>query len=300
MFHNLVVTLTDFYNINILGYLQTLYDYPIKLVSLIIDLAIVGYLFYKLIQIVKDTRAWQLLKGIIFLIAITLLSELFNLRILQYILTSFMSYIVIVLIVVFQPELRRALEQLGTNKISKFFGFDKDIETRIKENIYKISLAAFELSKSRTGGLFVLERDIKIKDVLSTGIPMEAEISPQLITNIFTPNTPLHDGAIIISNNKISAAACMLPLSNNSNISKELGMRHRAGIGISEESDAIAIIISEETGKVSVAKDGVLMPDVDEQKLKDILIKNLIIKKTFNENNVGKIRNLFHKTKKEG
>ena len=149
MIDNLIITLSNFYDTTVLGYLRNLYDYPIKIVSLAIDIVLVTFLVLKLLQLVKETRAWQLLKGIIFLVVVTFFSDLLNLRILNYILTSFMTYVVIIMVVVFQPELRRALEQLGTSKITKFFGIDKSLETRTKESIYKTVLAAFELSKSR-------------------------------------------------------------------------------------------------------------------------------------------------------
>lgn len=153
-----------------------------------------------------------------------------------------MPYGVIALIVIFQPELRRMLEQLGTNKITKYFGLDKDLATRTKEDIYKIVIAATELAKAKTGGLIVIEREIQIKDIIDIGVKIDAEVSPQLIVNLFTPNTPLHDGAVIIAKNKIAAAACILPLADDKDIAKEIGTRHRAGIGVSKESDAIAII----------------------------------------------------------
>ena len=264
----------------IFEYLKTLPQEPIKIVTLILDLAIVIFLVVKLVQLIRGTRALQLLKGIIFLILITIASGILELNILNYILTSFMTYGVILLIVIFQPELRRALEQLGSNKINRFFGIDKDIETKTKENIYKIVIAATELSKTKTGALIVLERDIKLKDIMDTGVPIDSEISPQLLVNIFTPKTPLHDGAVVISENRIKAAACMLPLSNDKHVSKRIGTRHRSAIGMSRESDAIVVVVSEETGKISVAKDGTLIADVKEDALKQILIKNLITKKT--------------------
>ena len=267
----------------ILEYLKTLPQEPIKIVTLILDLAIVIFLAVKLVQLIKGTRALQLLKGIIFLILITIVSGILELNILNYILTSFMTYGVILLIVIFQPELRRALEQLGSNKINRFFGIDKDIETKTKENIYKIVIAATELAKTKTGALIVLERDIKLKDIMDTGVPIDSEISPQLLVNIFTPKTPLHDGAVVISENRIKAAACMLPLSNDKHVSKRIGTRHRSAIGMSKESDAIVVVVSEETGKISVAKDGTLIADVKEDALKQILIKNLITKKTEKE-----------------
>ena len=209
----------------------------------------------------------------------TWLSGVCRLTILNHILNAITDWGVLSLVIIFQPEIRRGLEQLGTSKFSKYFGLDKDIATKTKEAIYKIVIAATELSKEKTGALIVIERDIEIKDIINTGVQMDSEISPQLLTNIFVPNTPLHDGAVVISNNKIAAAACMLPLAGDQDIAKELGTRHRAGIGISKESDSIAIIVSEETGKVSVAKDGTLIADVREDVLKKILISNIVTKR---------------------
>lgn len=231
-----------------------MYTNPLKLVILIIDIVIVVLLFTKLFKIVKDSRAWQLLKGIGLVVIAMALSSFLGLNILNYILTSFMTYGV-VLVVIFQPELRRSLEELGSNKLTKLFGIDKDIDTKTKEEIYKIAIAAFELSREKTGALIVIERDIEIKDIIETGIFMDSEISPQLLVNIFVPKTPLHDGAVVISGGRIKAAACMLPLAGDKDIARELGTRHRAAIGISKESDAIAVVVSEETGKVSIAKD---------------------------------------------
>ena len=156
---------------------------------------------------------------------------------------------------------------------------DKDIASKTKEDIYKISIAVTELAKNKIGALIVIERDIRIKDIISTGVEIDSQVSPQLLVNIFIPNTPLHDGAVVISDNKIAAAACMLPLASDSDIAKELGTRHRAAIGISKESDSIAIVVSEETGKISVAKDGVLIADVREDVLKKILISNIVTKR---------------------
>lgn len=284
MEQNIGKIFSTFYEQNILNYIQLLQQYPVKLISLILDVSIVVFLAYSLIKITKSSRAWQLLKGIAFLIVAQWLSKVLNLSILNYILSAFMSWGVILLIVIFQPEIRRALEQLGTNKITKFFGFDnKDIAKKTKEDIYKVVIAANELAKARTGALIVIERDIKIKDIVSTGIIIDSEVSPQLLVNIFVPKTPLHDGAVVISNNRIAAAACMLPLASSADIAKELGTRHRAAIGISKESDSIAIVVSEETGKISVAKDGTLIVDLKEEALKKILI-NSIVTKRFSEN----------------
>ena len=277
---NIGVVLNRFYEQNILTYIQMYQEYPIKLISLILDIVIVIFLAYELLRIVKDSRAWQLVKGIAFLVIATALSGLLKLHILNYILSTVMDWGVILIIIIFQPEIRRALEQLGgTNKFSRFFGFDKDIITKTKEDIYKVVIAVYELAQKRTGALIVIERDIQIKDIIATGIPLDSEVSPRLLVNIFVPNTPLHDGAVVISNNRIAAAACMLPLAGDQDIAKELGTRHRAGIGISKESDSLAIIVSEETGKVSVAKDGTLIADVREDALKKILISNIVTKR---------------------
>lgn len=280
----------NFYNENILNYFKSFHENPFELISLIIDIAIVIFLCYCFFRIVKGSRAWQLIKGIIFLVLATWLSGLFNLRILNAILTGIMNWGVIAVIVIFQPELRRALEQLGTNKFTRFFGIDKDIATKTKEDIYKVVIAVQELAKSKTGALIVIERDINIQDIIASGIPMEAEVSPQLLVNIFVPKTPLHDGAVVISNNKIAAAACVLPLANDADIAKELGTRHRAAIGISKESDSIAVVVSEETGKVSVAKDGTLIADVREDVLKKILITNIVTKRFTMEKKAKKVK----------
>ena len=274
---------------------------PFELITLILDLSIVIFLVYCFFKIVRGSRAWQLIKGIALLIIATWASGLLNLKILNWILTSIMNLGVIAVIVIFQPELRRGLEQLGTNKITKFFGIDKDLATKTKEDIYKVVIAAKELSNAKTGALIVLERDIKIQDIIATGIPMNAEVSPQLLVNIFEPKTPLHDGAVVISGNKIAAAACVLPLADDKDIAKELGTRHRAAIGISKESDSIAVVVSEETGKISVAKDGTLIADVREDVLKKILISNIVTKRFTVEKKErqNKVKEIKEKMKKE-
>lgn len=278
--------LNNFWEINVVNYISELNQNPLRIVSLILDLTIVIFLIYKLLKATKNTRVWQLIKGIALLVILTVVSGWLRLDILHYLLTTLMTYGVIVMIVIFQPELRRGLEQLGTNKFTKFFGIDKDIVTKTKEDIYKITIAVNELSKTRTGALIVIERDIKIGDIAETGVEINSEISPQLLVNIFVPNTPLHDGAVIISNNKIKAAACILPLSNDKQIAKELGTRHRAAIGISKETDSIAVVVSEETGKISIAKDGTLIADVNEEVLKKILIKNIVTNRLVDEKKI--------------
>ena len=292
------------WQINVIQYIQNLQDNPLRLILLIIDLAIVIFLLYKLIKITRKSRVWQLMKGIALLVVFTLVSGWLHLDILHSILTSIMTYGVIAMIVIFQPELRRGLEQLGTNKLTKFFGIDKNIITKTKEDIYKIVIAATELASTKTGGLIVIERDIKIGDVAESGVELNAEVSPQLLVNLFVQKTPLHDGAVIVSNNKIAAAACILPLADDKQIAKDLGTRHRAALGISKETDSIAIVISEETGKISIAKDGTLISDVDEETLKKLLIKNVITNRFGEENlikaeRIKRLRNKFKKSKNE-
>ncbi len=304
MIINLGINWDKFYAESIVGYIKALQNNPFQLITFIIDLTIVLFLIYSFLKIVRGSRAWQLIKGIALLVVITWLSGLFNLQILNWILTGIMNLGVIAIIVIFQPELRRGLEQLGTNKITKFFGIDNDLAAKTKEDIYKIVIATEELSKAKIGALIVIERDIKIQDIIASGIPMNAEVSPQLLVNIFEPRTPLHDGAVVISGNKIASAACVLPLADDSDIAKELGTRHRAAIGISKESDSLVVVVSEETGKVSIAKDGTLIADVNEEALKKILIGNVVTKRFVVEkkeknSKIEKIKNKSHKQKTE-
>ena len=304
MIINLGMNWENFYKDNIVEYIKSLQTNPFELVTLIIDLAIVIFLLYSFFRIVRGSRAWQLIKGIAFVVIATWISGLLNLKILNWILTGIMNLGVIAIIVIFQPELRRALEQLGTNKFTQFFGIDKDLATKTKEDIYKVVIAATELAKTKTGALIVMERDIKIQDIIATGIPMGAEVSPQLLVNIFEPNTPLHDGAVVISGNKIASAACVLPLADDKDISKDLGTRHRAALGISTQSDSIVVIVSEETGKISVAKDGTLIADVREDVLKKILISNIVTKRFTTEkkerrNRINEIRKKIKQDKAE-
>ena len=273
---NIGQALNAFYETNILTYINMYKESPAKLIILLIDIALVLCLIYLFVRMVKGTRTWQLVKGIAFLIIATWISGIMGLNILHYILGAVMNWGVILIIVIFQPEIRRALEQIGTNKITKFFGIEKDLVTKTKEDIYKVVIAATELAKTKTGALIVIERDIKIKDIISTGVEINGDVSPQLLVNIFVQNTPLHDGAVVISEGKIAAASCMLPLADDKDIARELGTRHRAAIGVSKESDAIVVIVSEETGKMSIAKDGTLIADVREDVLRKILLKNII------------------------
>ena len=298
-FKGFKLDVTNFYETNIVSYIENLQEHPLDLFMLILDLLIVGFLVVKLFKSIRHTRASQLAKGIIILIIITWLSGLLHLYVFNAIITAIMNWGVLALMIIFQPELRRGLEQLGTNQFSKLIGIDKSIEVKTKENIYRIVIAATELSKTRTGALIVIERDIKLNDIIDTGIAMDSEISPQLLVNIFTPRTPLHDGAVVISDNKIAAASCMLPLADDKDIARELGTRHRAAIGISKETDCVAVVVSEETGKISIAKEGTLIADVKEETLKKILIKYLITIKDIEQEKNEKIKRFKKLYKKD-
>lgn len=239
----------------------------------IIDIIIVSYLIYKVIVFFRNTRAYQLIKGIALLLIFSQLSEIFRLNTISYILKNTMQVGLIAIVVLFQGEIRKALSKMGS-KGFKLFNFEEnDAEEQISHTVKQIKDASFNLSKLGYGALMVIERDIKIGDIIRTGVNLNSEITSELIVNIFVPNTPLHDGAVILGDNKIKAAACFLPLSQNETISNELGTRHRAGIGITESTDAVVVIVSEETGKISVAMDGEIYRNMSEEKLTDILTK---------------------------
>ncbi|CCY99687.1 tIGR00159 family protein [Clostridium sp. CAG:793] len=281
------------------SYINELQANPWQYFTLALDIVIVCFLLYEFVKFTKKSRVWQLLKGIAWLIVITILSNVLRLRILNFILTSFMTYGVIALLVIFQPELRRALEQLGSSTFTKMFGMDKSLRDKTKEDIYKVAIATQELAKTKTGALIVFERDIKIQDIIETGVEINSVVSPQLLVNIFVPNTPLHDGAVVIANNQIVSAACILPLTDDKEMARGLGTRHRAAIGISKESDAVVVVVSEETGKVSIAKDGTLIADVSEDALKRILMKHLVTARFGSEERTTRMSKLRGKVQAE-
>ena len=241
------------------------------------DIAIVAYVFYRAIGLIKETRAGQLIRGIILILLATQISEWIGLYTIHWILRNTMTVGVIALIVVFQPELRRALEHLGRSRFFSNF-YDKQSDDQPTKTIEEIIKAVQVLAKEKTGALIVLERETKLGDVIETGIKMDALVSGELLVNTFIPNTPLHDGAMIIREDRIMASGCFLPLTENQNLSKQLGTRHRAGLGITESSDALVVIVSEETGIISLAMDGKLSRYLDIKSLKQILI-NLLVEK---------------------
>ena len=252
---------------------------PWDLVKTVVDISIVSYAIYKIATLVRETRAWQLIKGILFILIASKLSEVLGLRTIAFILKMIIQYLAIALVVLFQPELRRGLEQIGRSRFKNFFNFEDESYTiKVKSNIEEIIKAIVEMSKTFTGALIVIERETKIGDIINSGIQIDSNVTSELLMNIFTPNTPLHDGAVVIRGDKIKAAACFLPLTENPNLSKELGTRHRAALGISEVSDAIVVVASEESGKISVALNGGLTRNLTSDTLRKALSKNLLEK----------------------
>ncbi len=243
--------------------------------SSVIDILIVAYLMYRLMLLIKGTRAVQLLKGLAVLLVITAFASLFNLYTINWLLGKLMTALVVALPIVFQPELRRALEKLGRGKFLNHssLAFYGDAE-QSKINA-EIARAATVLSKNKMGGLIIIERETGLVEYVDTGVKIDGLVGTEFLVNIFVPRTPLHDGAVIIRGGRVSAAACFLPLSESPHLSTDLGTRHRAGIGITEHSDAVAVIVSEETGIVSLAVEGNLFRHLKEPELVEKLAELL-------------------------
>lgn len=261
---------------NVVSFIERYITIPKVGVTDIVEIVIIAALIYEIMIWIKSTRAWTLFKGIVILIVFVLLAAIFNLNTILWIADKTLNVGIIAAIIVFQPELRRALEQLGRkNFINNIFTFDdsKNKNERFSDRtITELVKATYELAKHKTGALIVIEKEISLTEYERTGIAIDSEISNQLLINIFEHNTPLHDGAVIIRGDRIVAATCYLPLSDNMELSKELGTRHRAGVGVSETTDSFTIIVSEETGKVSVAEGGKLIRNVDGENLKSELV----------------------------
>lgn len=256
-------------------YLSNFYIPKSLHVSNVFEIIILAVLIYEFIAWVKTTRAFTLLKGIIVLLIFWLLAYIFNFTTILWLGGKIINFAIIALVVIFQPELRKALEQLGQKRFfSKILPFaeKKDKGERFSDKtVNELVKTCFELSKTKTGALIVVEQEILLTDYEKTGIPIDALISSQLLINIFEHNTPLHDGAVIIRGDRIVAATCYLPLSDNMSISKELGTRHRAALGISEVTDTMTLVVSEETGAVSIAIAGELFRNIDADYLRSKL-----------------------------
>ena len=250
-------------------------DKPKIGVTDVIEIIIIAFVLYHIMVWVKNTRAWMLFKGIIVILIFLLIAALFQMNTILWLSGKVVNIAAIALVIIFQPELRNALERLGRkNFLTAFFSFDfqKASTVRFSEKtITEIVKACYEMGKVKTGALIVIERDVMLNEYIRTGIPLDSLVSSQLLINIFEHNTPLHDGAIIVRGDRIVAATCYLPLSDNMELSKELGTRHRAAVGVSEVSDSMTIIVSEETGAVALAVEGTLYRNIDADFLKSKL-----------------------------
>lgn len=240
----------------------------------VLDILIVWYIIYRLIMLVRGTKAVQLVKGISLIIIIRIVAGFLNLHTLTYFVDQILSWSVIGIIVIFQPEIRRGLEHLGRSPI---FGGNNVSEKKTSERmVHELDKAIQYMSKRRIGALITIQQSTGLEDYIETGIPLDADISGELLINIFIPNTPLHDGAVIIRDNKIAVAAAYLPLSDNSTIPKKLGTRHRAAVGISEVTDAITIVVSEETGGVTITRNSQFMLDLTREEYMKYLKAQLV------------------------
>jgi len=261
----------------------------------VVDILIVAYLFYKILRFIKDTRAEQLFKGVIILLVATQVSGMLKLHTLYWILVKILEAGFILPFIIFQPELRAGLEHLGRN--TNLFRFGTQAKSAYELNVDKVISemlgAVYDMAGRKIGALLVLEGKTKLNEIVETGTEIDAKITKQILCNIFIPNTPLHDGAVIIRDGKIKSAACFLPLTQRKDLSKDLGTRHRAGIGISEISDSLTLIVSEETGHVSIARAGKIYRDVSKERLANIL-KNFY-KNNSEEKGLGLVKDIFNK-----
>lgn len=238
----------------------------------VIDIVIVAYLIYKAIWFVRRTNSYNLAKGLVVLLIVLWLSYIFKLKMIYYLLRRAVELGLIAILILFQPELRRVLERMGSNFSSGRQSSTTEMDAAIAQTV----LACSDMSDSRTGALIIFERNVKLNDIMSTGTIVNSNTTAELIKNLFFNKAPLHDGAVIIRDGRIAAAGCVLPLTQNNNLSKDLGMRHRAGIGLSEQSDALVVIVSEETGSVSVAAEGMLKRHLAIGTLEKLLRSELI------------------------
>lgn len=259
----------------------------------VIEIVLISFFIYQFMVWIKFTRAYTLLKGILVVLAFIFLAYIFKMNTILWIISKLSNVLIIGVIVIFQPELRKMLEQLGQKKImATIIPFDtgKEVKERFTDKtINELVKACFDMGEVKTGALIVIEQENRLSEYERTGINVDAVLTSQLLINIFEHNTPLHDGAVIVRGNRVAAATCYLPLSDNMELSKQLGTRHRAGVGISEVSDSLTIIVSEETGKVSIAYRGKLTRGINSATLRAALVKAQ--NKTVVEN--GKLRHLL-------
>jgi diadenylate cyclase len=269
----------------------------------VLDVAIVAFLIYEVILLVRHTRAQQLAYGVLLLLLVWVLSRAANLRALQVILEGIMSFGLVAVVVIFQPELRRALEQVGgvNTALSKLFrqkGMDDSRRSQWEGALVAVCDAAERMGEEKVGALIVLERQTNLVEIIHTGTPLHSDVNVEVLTTVFYEGTPLHDGAVVIREGRVEAAGCFLPLSNNLEIGKDMGTRHRAALGMSENSDAVVVVVSEETGIISLAKTGVMIRRLDRQNLFNLLISEMIPPQAEDQKN-GLFRRILRGVKRD-
>ena len=252
----------------------------LKLIIHLLDICLVWFLIYKLLSLLKGTRGMQLVKGILIVVGLKIFFNFIGFDTMTYIFDQLVTWGVLVIIIIFQPELRRALEYLGRVNLINLFKNNRDIvDSKKEETIAMVVNSAKHMARRRIGALIVLENNTGLDEYCETGVRLDANISNELLVNIFIPNTPLHDGAIVVNKEKIRAASCVLPLSDNPNIASNYGTRHRAALGLSEVTDAIVVVVSEETGNISVCRNGKLHSEFKEDTLKKYLLEKWLVNK---------------------
>jgi diadenylate cyclase len=262
-----------------------------SIVGIIIDIVVVSYIVYKAIQLFYETRAWGLIKGIGFILLLAIVSNILELRMISFMLSNMIAFAFLAIVVIFQPEIRKALERLGTSGLKGLFSSGSvEDELKTKSIIQEIVNACEIMSENYTGAIIVIEKETRLGETISKGIMMEAMISSELLVSIFTKDRPLHDGAVIIRGDRIMAAACILPLTEDSSLSSELGTRHRAAIGITEVSDCIAIVVSEESGKISYAHKEILVRRQTKETLRKVLELHLLPEKEHKNSKLSFLR----------
>ena len=263
----------------------------------VIDILVMALLVYGILNFMQKTSASSVIKGLLIILGVAWVSNLFNMKILSYLLRQVLQMGVILIVVLFQPEIRKMFERMGTTRLNTVFrrrGKQENIETVLRH----IVTSCYEMSRGEQGAIIVVERKVGLNDFAVTGVDIDANVSSELILNIFFQNSPLHDGALIIREDRLLAAACMLPLSNNYSLSTDLGMRHRAGVGLSERSDAVVIIVSEQTGAISVAVEGMLKRNLDINTFEKLLWNEVMV--NYDSKDKSKSRHYKEKTNVQG
>ncbi len=265
----------------------------------LLDILLVAIVIYETIKLMRGSRTFQLIKGIAFLAVIYILVKVFQMEASEYLLSVLFENALIILVVLFSPELRKILERFGRQSIKGFslFNFKNgiDYEKTVTNTVNDFCKASVDMSETKTGALVVFEKDAPLQDIINTGTVLDAQSSSELFNGLFFKNSALHDGAVVVREGRIYAAGCILPLTQNSSLDSELGTRHRAAIGMSEHSDAVVVVVSEETGYVSVAKNGELIRNVTNGNLREILLSELVVSKEKSNNDKNKVKKLFRK-----